>query len=120
MRERRGVLNQIAIIALVVATKDVTLRSGGVWRRTRVAAFHESEACGARCNALGSNQHPEQRLKEEGALRPGQNADTADLLWTLTSLDTWENLVLVRGWTAAQYEKRLTDLLLHVLVGVER
>jgi AcrR family transcriptional regulator len=60
------------------------------------------------------------RLKEEGALRPGLNADVAaDLLWTLTSLQTWEDLVLIRGWTAEKYEERLAGLLLQVLVQAD-
>jgi AcrR family transcriptional regulator len=57
------------------------------------------------------------RLENDGALRRGLNrAVAADLLWTLTSLQTWEDLVLFRGWTAKQYQARLTALLLHVLV----
>jgi hypothetical protein len=45
-------------------------------------------------------------------LRPDRDSDAAsDLLWTLTSLRTWEDLVLQRGWTAAQYEERMNRLL---------
>ena len=32
------------------------------------------------------------------------------LLWTLISLRMWEDLVLQRGWTAADYEQRIGDL----------
>ena len=35
----------------------------------------------------------------------------------LTSIRTWEDLVLVRGWTAAQYEERLVATLLRVLTN---
>jgi AcrR family transcriptional regulator len=57
------------------------------------------------------------RLADDGALRRGLNAVVAaDLLWTLTSLQMWEDLGLFRRWTAKQYQERLTDLLLHVLV----
>ena len=57
------------------------------------------------------------RLEAEGSLRPGLKADVAaDLLWTMTSLRTWEDLVLLRRWTAKQYRERLTNLLLHTLV----
>jgi AcrR family transcriptional regulator len=57
------------------------------------------------------------RLETEGSLRPGLKADVAaDLLWTMTSLRTWEDLVLLRRWTAKQYRERLTNLLLHTLV----
>ena len=52
------------------------------------------------------------RLKREGTLREGlEPAAAADLLWTITSLRTWEDLVLQRGWSAAKYEERLTRLL---------
>jgi AcrR family transcriptional regulator len=58
------------------------------------------------------------RLDREGALRPELSRDVAaDLLWTLTSLQTWEDLVLIRGWTAKQYESRVTDLLMRALVA---
>jgi hypothetical protein len=51
-------------------------------------------------------------LETEGSLRPDLPADAAaDLLWTLTSLRTWEDLVLLRGWTAEQYEQRMAGLL---------
>ena len=57
------------------------------------------------------------RLKKENSLQPGlHEAVAADLLWTLTSLRTWEDLVLLRDWTAREYEERLTDLLLRILV----
>jgi len=52
------------------------------------------------------------RLDRERALKAGlDRAGAADLLWTITSLRTWEDLVLQRGWTAAQYEKRVVALL---------
>lgn len=57
------------------------------------------------------------RLAADGRLRADLPADVAtDLLWSLTSLRTWEDLVLERGWTAAQYEHRLMDLLMARLV----
>jgi len=58
------------------------------------------------------------RLAREGSLRRGLNpAVAADMLWTFTSLRTWEDLVLQRGWSAEQYEKRLGDVLTTVLTG---
>lgn len=57
------------------------------------------------------------RLEREGILRADLSAAVAaDLLWTLTSLRSWEDLVLVRGWTAEQYEARLSSLLTTVLL----
>ena len=56
------------------------------------------------------------RLKREGVLRRGLDPGAAaDLIWTVTSLRTWEDLVLQRGWTARQYKQRVTEMLLAVL-----
>jgi hypothetical protein len=56
------------------------------------------------------------QLARDGSLRAElEPTIAADLLWALTSLRTWEDLVLVRGWTAAQYEERLVATLLRVL-----
>jgi hypothetical protein len=60
-----------------------------------------------------------EQLARDGTLRPGlEPSMAADLLWALTSIRTWEDLVLVRGWTAAQYEERLVATLLRVLTNV--
>jgi AcrR family transcriptional regulator len=57
------------------------------------------------------------RLQSAGRLRSGLDADAAtDILWSLTSLRTWEDLVLQRGWTSVQYEDRVTFLLLTGLI----
>jgi AcrR family transcriptional regulator len=58
------------------------------------------------------------RMHQEGVLRPGISQETAtDLLWSITSLRTWEDLVLERGWTAAQYEEGVTQLLRDALTN---
>jgi len=58
------------------------------------------------------------QLAREGSLRPDLGRDVAaDLLWTLSSLRTWEDLVLLRGWSAEQYEQRLGDLMLRVVTA---
>jgi AcrR family transcriptional regulator len=45
------------------------------------------------------------RLAHEGTLRARMpESVAADLLFTLTSLRMWEDLVLERGWSAKQYE----------------
>jgi hypothetical protein len=38
------------------------------------------------------------------------------LLWSITSLKTWEDLVLNRGWSPRHYEKRIHELLEAALV----
>jgi len=61
------------------------------------------------------------RLQKEGALRTGLDpATAADLLWNITSLRTWEDLVLDRKWSARQYEDRITELLLLALTKPSR
>jgi AcrR family transcriptional regulator len=56
------------------------------------------------------------RLRREGVLRPSLTpAAATDLLWSITSLRVWEDLVLQRAWTPRQYEDRITDLLLSTL-----
>jgi AcrR family transcriptional regulator len=56
------------------------------------------------------------RLESEGNLRKDLDpATAADLLWTITSLRAWEDLVLERGWTPEQYQRHITRLLLATL-----
>ena len=58
------------------------------------------------------------RLMRERMLRDDWTVvAAADLLWTVTSLRTWEDLVLQRRWTAAQYEERIYRLLTDTLVN---
>ena len=60
------------------------------------------------------------RLVAEGRLRPGLDPEVAaDLMWTMLSLRTWDDLVVRRGWSAEAYRARMTDLLLTALVGPE-
>ena len=58
------------------------------------------------------------RLVQEGSLRSGLNAEiAADLLWSITSLRAWEDLVIYRKWTPREYEKRIGDLLVHTITN---
>jgi len=60
------------------------------------------------------------RIHKEGTLKPGvSQEEAADLLWSLTSLRTWEDLVLDRGWTPAQYEERVKRLLRDTLTSAK-
>jgi AcrR family transcriptional regulator len=52
-----------------------------------------------------------ERLGREGSLRSGLDPDVAaDLLWTLTSLRTWEDLVLQRKWSPERYRRHISEL----------
>jgi AcrR family transcriptional regulator len=58
------------------------------------------------------------RLHKEGKLRRGLDpAVAADLLWSITSLRMWEDLVLERGWSRRRYERHITSLLLAALTN---
>jgi AcrR family transcriptional regulator len=56
------------------------------------------------------------RLQTEGNLRPDLDPSVAaDLLWTITSLRMWEDLVLARDWSPQQYQQEITRLVLGTL-----
>jgi hypothetical protein len=41
----------------------------------------------------------------------------ADLLWTMTSLRMWEDLVLEREWSPEQYQRYVTKVLIGALTS---
>jgi len=46
--------------------------------------------------------------------------EATDLLYVISSLRMWEDLVLVRGWTADEYQERVTRLLLESVTAPSR
>jgi hypothetical protein len=59
------------------------------------------------------------RLAEEGVLESGiDQTVAADLLWTLTSLRLWEDLVLLRGWSVPRYRRHVGAMILRTLTDV--
>jgi AcrR family transcriptional regulator len=58
-----------------------------------------------------------QLLADRGALRPGLSAEHArDILWTLASHATYDQLVIQRGWSSEQYQTWLGDALSRLLL----
>ena len=58
-----------------------------------------------------------QLLADRGALRPDLAAEQArDILWTLASHATYDQLVTQRGWSPEQYQTWLADALSHLLL----
>lgn len=56
------------------------------------------------------------RLSSEGLLAHGVSVGTAaDLIWSLTSIPLWRDLVVASGWSARRYERWVRHLL-HSLV----
>jgi AcrR family transcriptional regulator len=52
-----------------------------------------------------------ERLNDRGDLAPGLDVDRAtDILWTINHSNTWQLLVVDRGWTPEQYEQWTADL----------
>ena len=65
-----------------------------------------------RCRAIVS------RLEAEGNLPPELDpSSAADLLWTMTSLRMWEDLVLERAWSLEQYQEYVTNALIATLTS---
>jgi AcrR family transcriptional regulator len=59
-----------------------------------------------------------QRLADEGKLTPGLEIETAsELIWSVTASTFWDDLVTIRGWTAAAYSEQLAQLLLRSLTA---
>jgi hypothetical protein len=52
------------------------------------------------------------RLAQEGRLARGWSVESAaDLIWALTSIRVWEDLVVDRGWPRARYKRHLRQVL---------
>jgi AcrR family transcriptional regulator len=61
------------------------------------------------------------RLVEERVLKAGMDHKVAaDLLWTLTSLRVWEDLVLLRRWSAERYREHVSAMILRTLTDVRQ
>ena len=71
------------------------------------------QACEDRLkNRLNVCREIVQKIDREGLLRSDLSIDLATgLLWTITSLRTWEKLVLQRKWPAENYQKHVLFLL---------
>jgi AcrR family transcriptional regulator len=65
---------------------------------------------------LETCRHIAGRFRDEGALSRHLSPDTAsDLLWSLTSLAVWEDLVMGRGWDSGRYRSHVTYLAVSAL-----
>lgn len=61
------------------------------------------------------------RLAAERVLAAGwTEADAADLIWSLTSIRTYEDLVIDRGWSLNRYRQRVKAMLVGVLTSASR
>jgi hypothetical protein len=59
-----------------------------------------------------------EQLSESGSLDDAWEIESAtDLLWTLTSLEVWERLVIDRGWSKYQYLNQLRFVIQRTLLA---
>lgn len=132
--ERRGIPEGVqrirdapgAVAALLEMVAMQARLNPGIWPMARAldAVRREDEAAErswqdrladrlAGCRAIVA------RLAEEGLLKPAiDQTVAADLLWTLTSLRLWEDLVLLRGWSVTRYRKHVSAMILGTLTDV--
>lgn len=86
------------IARALLAMKDTDEAAAKAWR-ARMQDVREG--CAAAIKALAA----------DGMLSSAHSPETAtDLLWTLLSIRTWEQLTGACGWHQAQYIERLTQL----------
>jgi AcrR family transcriptional regulator len=58
------------------------------------------------------------RMAGEGVLAAGwTEAAAADLIWSMTSIRTYEDLVVERGWSVSRYRRHIKAMLVETLVG---
>jgi AcrR family transcriptional regulator len=124
--EIQRVMNSPTGIEMIKAFVSMQARGNpAVWAVARaIDAVRRTDAAAARawqsrlesrlagCRAIVS------RLKAEGSLKRGLDPSiAADLLWTMTSLRMWEDLVLEREWSPEQYQGYLTNVLIGALTS---
>jgi hypothetical protein len=58
-----------------------------------------------------------ERLERDGRLGSEWQTEAAiDILWTLLSIQIWENLVIERGWSKELYTTKLKQMIKDVLI----
>lgn len=66
----------------------------------------------------GACRYLVERLEGDGRLDSEWRLETAvDVLWTIISVQTWESLVVDRGWSKEQYAAKLKQMIRRALVA---
>lgn len=123
LQRLRNAPSGIAMLEAAVALN--ARRNPEVWAVARaVDAVRRTDAAAARAWQDRLNSRLElcrfivSRLEADGTLRSGLDASiAADLLWTMTSLRMWEDLVLERRWGAQRYQRHLREVLIRALTA---
>jgi AcrR family transcriptional regulator len=100
---------------------EVSPRHVPIQLLARAAAASDPEAAGVwdqlRAERLAGMAQFARALHAEGHLRPGVSEEEArDLLWACNSPETYDLLVLQRGWTPRRYGRWLADTLAAALL----
>jgi AcrR family transcriptional regulator len=128
VEEQRRIAEAANGIAALQASAALQARAyprvWAVMRALETAARGNDNAAQSVCQAQARNSHNScaitiDLLVRDNLLRPGLDAETAtDLLWSLTSIAIWEELVLRRCWSAQRYQEHIANLLIAALTSV--
>lgn len=101
-----------AEVASVVTPIRLLMRAAAATDDDMAALLAESDA--ERLDRMG---HHARFLEERGYLRDGVSlAEATDVLWTCSSVELYELLVLRRGWSLPRFARFLTDLMIAELL----
>ena len=113
-------VRQLALFAAVA--RRIQEQSSDIAEIVRRAETADPELAALR-RALGESRLLDTRmviaaLAETGALAPGMTVERAtDILWTLSSQETYRTLVVERGWSPGDYEQWLASALPRLLLA---
>ncbi|WP_433157687.1 TetR/AcrR family transcriptional regulator [Kribbella sp. CA-247076] len=99
-------------VASVVTPIRLLMRSAAATDAEMAALLEESDD-----ERLERMRHHARFLKARGWLRAGVTVPEAtDILWTCSSVELYELLVLKRGWSARRFAQYLTDFMISTLL----
>lgn len=104
-----------------VLTTEVAPRVAPILLLVRAAAITEPDMADLKVeldnNRLTRMRHNARSLADGGHLRPGLTADqAAEVLWTYSSPEMYELLVLIRGWPLKRYGAFIADAMIAALL----
>lgn len=102
-----------AEVASVVSPIRLLMRSAAVDDPEMAALLAESDE-----ERLGRMRHHAEFLKDRGYLRRGVTvAEATDVLWTCSSVELYELLVLRRGWSLRRFSRFVANFMITALVA---
>ncbi len=119
MRAESDQRRQLRLFA--AGMREIMERVGPLFGVMRSAATTEPEIADLLCSVLAGRRQAMgmvvQWLERNGPLRPGLSTDkAADIVWTLSSGEVHQLLIVDRGWTPEHYERWLGDTLIALLL----